>query len=53
MILANIFRRVNCRFHDMIAGQVASTAISAAATAHVKSKDEVTLEIKLQNGSAL
>ena len=37
----------------MIAGQVASTAINAATTANVKPKDEVTLEIKLQNGPAV
>ena len=37
----------------LIAGQVASTAINAAATAHVKTKDEVTLEIKLQNGTSV
>ena len=36
----------------MIAGQVASTAVYAA-TANVKPKDEVTLEIKLQNGTAV
>ena len=37
----------------LIAGQVASTAINAAATANVKPKDEVTLDIKLQNGTAV
>ena len=37
----------------IIAGQVASTAINAAATANVKPKDEVTLEIKLQKGPAV
>jgi len=37
----------------MIAGQIASTAINAAATANVKPKDEVTLEIKLRNGAAV
>lgn len=38
-----------------IAGQAASTAISTAAnaTANVKAKDELTLDIKLQNGSAV
>ena len=38
---------------SMIAGQVAQTAINAAATANVKPKDELTLEIKLQKGSAV
>ena len=38
---------------SMIAGQVAQTAINAAASANVKPKDELTLEIKLQKGSTV
>lgn len=38
-----------------VAGQVASTAIytTASATSNVKAKDELTLDIKLQNGAAV
>jgi outer membrane lipoprotein SlyB len=35
-----------------VAGQVASTAINFAANSNVKPKDELTLDIKLQNGEA-
>jgi hypothetical protein len=37
----------------IVAGTVASTAISTAATSNVKPKDELTLDIKLQNGSTV
>ncbi len=37
----------------IIAGTVASTAINRAATANVKPKDELALDIKLQNGSTV
>jgi hypothetical protein len=37
----------------VVAGTVASTAISTAATANVRPKDELTLDIRLQNGSAV
>src|SRR5215213_4220286 len=37
----------------VVAGSVASTAINTAATSNVKPKDELTLDIKLQNGAAV
>jgi hypothetical protein len=37
----------------VVAGSVASTAINTAATSNVKPKDELTLDIKLQNGSTV
>ena len=37
----------------VVAGQAASTAINTAATSNVKAKDELTLDIKLQNGSTV
>ena len=37
----------------VIAGTVASTAINTAATSNVRPKDELTLDIRLQNGSAV
>jgi hypothetical protein len=37
----------------VIAGTVASTAINTAATSNVRPKDELTLDIRLQNGSTV